>query len=189
MKLSPKSKTKKYLQETECINYGKNIILEKSKEIKKESDGKRDYIRRCFEFVRDEIKHHVQNQDKKPTLKASQALKEGFGLCYSKSHLLAALLRARGIPAGICYQKVKNGDNNILHSVCAAYHKSSGWFRLDCGSADKHVEFDLNGCVAYDEYQAESMHIVYKDATDNVIKAHEKAETAKELLKNLPSEE
>ncbi|MBI2949982.1 MAG: hypothetical protein HYY23_20300 [Verrucomicrobia bacterium] len=28
------------------------------------------------------------------------------GFCYAKSHLLAALLRARGIPAALCYQRL-----------------------------------------------------------------------------------
>ena len=58
---------------------------------------------RCFQFVRDEIKHSADFQLDPVTCKASGVLAHGTGFCYAKSHLLCALLRANAIPAGLCY--------------------------------------------------------------------------------------
>jgi len=58
----------------------------------------------------------------------------GTGDCYAKSHLLAALLRANGIPAGLCYQRLTI-DNNIppfcLHGLSAVLLEKHGWYRID----------------------------------------------------------
>lgn len=61
---------------------------------------------RCFEWVRDEIKHTQDCGLHDVTCAASEVLEAGHGFCYGKSHLLAALLRANGIPAGLCYQRL-----------------------------------------------------------------------------------
>ena len=55
--------------------------------------SKDDIVKRCFEFVRDEIAHSRDHQHSVVTCKASDVLREGTGYCYAKSHLLAALLR------------------------------------------------------------------------------------------------
>ena len=71
--------------------------------------SERDVVRACFEFVRDEIRHSSDFQLNPVTCKASDVLRHGTGYCYAKSHLLAALLRANGIPAGLCYQRLSVG--------------------------------------------------------------------------------
>lgn len=43
----------------------------------------------------------------------------GSGICYAKSHLLAALLRANKIPAGFCYPRLsayENGSPYFIHA-------------------------------------------------------------------------
>ncbi|MBL0716467.1 MAG: transglutaminase family protein [Desulfosarcina sp.] len=58
----------------------------------------------------------------------------GTGYCYSKSHLLAALLRANDIPAGLCYQRLTVSDNKppfCIHGLNAVYLEQHGWYRLD----------------------------------------------------------
>ena len=59
----------------------------------------------------------------------------GTGICYAKSHLLAALLRASGIPAGFCYQALCRDAPNggmFLHGFNALYLGSLGrWIRVD----------------------------------------------------------
>src|SRR5690606_15516280 len=68
------------------------------------------------------------------TCKASDVLKHGTGYCYAKSHLLAALLRATGIPAGLCYQRLTI-SNDVppfsLHGLNAIYIQQFGWHRID----------------------------------------------------------
>ena len=48
--------------------------------------------RRTFTWVRDEIQHSVDFRRDEVTCRASDVLAARTGFCYSKSHLLAALL-------------------------------------------------------------------------------------------------
>lgn len=101
------------------------------------SNGTKDPVevaRKCFEFVRDEIKHSWDFQLNPVTCKASDVLKYGTGYCYAKSHLLAALLRANGIPAGLCYQRLTIADDAppfCLHGLNAIFLEPYGWYRVD----------------------------------------------------------
>ena len=68
------------------------------------------------------------------TCSASEVLREGSGYCYAKSHLLAALLRANGIPAGLCYQRLSRdgkGEPHSLHGLNAVHLPEFGWYRVD----------------------------------------------------------
>jgi transglutaminase-like putative cysteine protease len=68
------------------------------------------------------------------TCKASDVLLHRTGYCYAKSHLLAALLRANRIPAGLCYQRLTVGDVGppfCLHGLNAVFLPEHGWYRID----------------------------------------------------------
>lgn len=101
------------------------------------ADGTTDQVaiaKRAFEFVRDEIKHSWDYKLNPTTCKASDVLAHGTGYCYAKSHLLAALLRANRIPAGLCYQRLAvddEGTNFCLHGLNAIYLDDIGWYRVD----------------------------------------------------------
>lgn len=60
-------------------------------------------------------------------------LAHGTGWCFAKSHLLAALLRANGIPTGLCYQRLCRDDGTgfTLHGLNAANLPGVGWYRVD----------------------------------------------------------
>jgi transglutaminase-like putative cysteine protease len=61
-------------------------------------------------------------------------LEHGTGLCYAKSHLLAAVLRANGIPAGFCYQRLSRdepGAPYCLHGLNSVYLPAYGWCPID----------------------------------------------------------
>ena len=91
-------------------------------------------IRRCFEFVRDEIRHSWDYRANPVTCRASDVLRHATGFCYAKSHLLAALLRANGIPTGLCYQRISLGDGGApycLHGLNAVFLPRHGWYRID----------------------------------------------------------
>ncbi|MGW5719562.1 transglutaminase-like domain-containing protein [Amycolatopsis sp. NPDC003865] len=79
----------------------------------------------AFRFVRDEVDHVIDARDPRVTWRASDVLRERVGICYAKAHLLAALLRAQGIPAGFCYQEL-----SALHGLNAVYLHGK-WRRLD----------------------------------------------------------
>jgi transglutaminase-like putative cysteine protease len=93
-----------------------------------------DIARRCFEWVRDEVQHSVDFGRCEVTCAASEVLAARTGFCYAKSHLLAALLRANGIPAGFCYQRLSidgRGAPFSLHGLNAVLLPEVGWYRID----------------------------------------------------------
>ncbi|WP_337175015.1 transglutaminase family protein [Paludisphaera sp.] len=90
--------------------------------------------RRCYEWVRDEIKHSGDYRLDPVTCSASQVLRHGTGFCYSKSHLLAALLRANAIPAAFCYQRLSVDEDGLsfcLHGLNSVHLPGIGWYRVD----------------------------------------------------------
>ncbi|MFE3542240.1 transglutaminase family protein [Nocardia sp. NPDC059177] len=104
------------------------------------------FARAAFHWVRDEVRHSYDAQDPRVTLTAGEVLGERVGLCYAKSHLLAALLRVEGIPAGLCYQRLSHGDGHVLHGLVAVYLNGS-WHRQDPRGNKEGIaaEFSLTG--------------------------------------------
>jgi transglutaminase-like putative cysteine protease len=93
-----------------------------------------DIARGCFEWVRDRILHTVDYGLDPVTCAASEVLAKQTGFCYAKSHLLAALLRANGIPAGFVYQRLSFEDQGTafcLHGLNAIWLGRLGWYRVD----------------------------------------------------------
>lgn len=123
----------KYLASSEYIDWEKPEVLAQAKDLASGVSGAEEITRRCFEFVREEIRHSWDYEQNPVTCKASDVLKHRTGYCYAKSHLLAALLRANEIPAGLCYQRLTITDVPpfCLHGLNAIYLKSYGWYRID----------------------------------------------------------
>jgi transglutaminase-like putative cysteine protease len=123
-----------FLKSTEVIDWNHPEVLSKAKELSKNITDVNEVARRCFEWVRDHIQHSSDFRRNPVTCSASQVLKERTGYCYAKSHLLAALLRANGIPAGFCYQRLSvrgDGAPYSLHGLNAIQLPDYGWYRAD----------------------------------------------------------
>ena len=110
-----------------------------------------DIVQEAFEFVRDRIAHSWDIGSRRVTAKASEVLEHSEGICYAKSHLLAALLRRQSLPAGICYQRLTLGDTPdtgyCIHALNTVYLPSLGrWIRLDARGNKPGVDaqFSLN---------------------------------------------
>ena len=141
----------KYLCETEYIDYCNPLVKEKVNELRGESINSIDYINRAYLFVRDQIAHTWDIKETIVSKKASDVLRNKTGICWTKSCLLAALLRANGIPAGISYQKLTRADEDagegyIIHALNTVYiSELNRWIRLDArGNKDNvHAEFSI----------------------------------------------
>lgn len=90
-----------YLTSSQFIDWKTPSILEKAQSLAANVSGLESIAEACFLFVRDEIKHSADFKLNPVTCAASDVLKHGTGYCFAKSHLLAALLRANDIPAGL----------------------------------------------------------------------------------------
>ncbi|WP_212695239.1 transglutaminase-like domain-containing protein [Vallitalea pronyensis] len=105
MSLKLKSSNKKdYLVSSSIVDYHHDAIKELAEQINHEKLSEIDLVKKTFEFVRDNISHSADINGEIVTCKASDVLHYKQGICYAKSHLLAALLRYHGIPTGFCYQ-------------------------------------------------------------------------------------
>ena len=132
---------REYLQSTEYIDWESPSVVAQANALAKGLLEPKAIAQQCFEFVRDEIKHSWDYQLNPVTCKASDVLKYGTGYCYAKSHLLAALLRANTIPAGLCYQRLTITDVPpfCLHGLNAVYLEDIGWYRVDARGNKKEV--------------------------------------------------
>lgn len=150
MGLNIKDTIDEYLSVSKYINWKDDSILSKANEFKLKYTDELSLIKCIYEFVRDEVKHSWDVQDKRVTKSATEVLEQGVGICWAKANLLAALLRACGIPAGICYQRLTLGDvpetGFCIHALNAVYIKSlDKWIRLDARGNKEGVDaqFDL----------------------------------------------
>ena len=128
------------------------------------------------------------------TCKASDVLIHGTGYCYAKSHLLAALLRANAIPAGLCYKRLAfetDGQSYCLHGLNAIYLEQHGWYRVDArgnkpgvaaefSPPSENLAFPVIGAAEKDfpEICAEPLPVVVQALTRNL--------TVEQVFENLP---
>jgi transglutaminase-like putative cysteine protease len=133
-----------YLKYDEYVNFNKKNIRNYINETFKNCESDIERIIKAYQFVRDEISHSVDIQSSRVTITASQVLEYGEGICYAKSNLFAALLRAMNIPAGFCYQRLTIGDTMesgyCIHALNAVYLSSlDKWVRLDARGNKKGI--------------------------------------------------
>lgn len=186
-----------YLQSTEYINWQHPAVLARAREQAGKSTDLTEIARRCFEFVRDEIKHSRDYRQNPVTCTASDVLAHATGYCYAKSHLLAALLRANGIPAGLCYQRLSlegNGAPYCLHGLNAVWLADHGWYRIDARGNKPGV--DARFCpplerLAFqtsDKLEAD-LPVIWPEPLSLVIRALTSCSTVDEVYENLPDVE
>ena len=120
-----------YLAEDPVLDHGDRAVAGLARALRDDHPADEALAAAAFGFVRDQISHSWDVQDRRVTLSASETLREGVGLCFSKAHLFAAVLRSQGIPAGLCYQRLTDdGARFDLHGLVAVYLDGS-WHRQD----------------------------------------------------------
>lgn len=121
-----------FLDACDVVDFRDLAVMQLANELA--ADDATATAQRCFEFVRDKIRHSSDYELNPVTCVASDVLSHGTGYCYAKSHLLCALLRANRIAAGLCYQRLTidgDGPPYCLHGLNAVFLPGTGWYRLD----------------------------------------------------------
>ncbi|UFS97799.1 transglutaminase-like domain-containing protein [Nocardia huaxiensis] len=133
-----------YVAGDAIVEVGHPAVRALADELRAGADSEVDCARRAFEWVRDNVAHSYDARDPRVTLRASEVLEQRVGLCYAKSHLLAAVLRGNGIPTALCYQRLTHGDGHVLHGLVAV-HLEGAWHRQDPrgNRVDIAAEFSL----------------------------------------------
>lgn len=119
-----------YLRGGPVIQLDDPAVRSLAHDLRRDAPEDVEFAGTAFDWVRDEVGHSFDVGDPRVTLTAGEVLRERVGLCYAKSHLLAALLRVGGIPTGLCYQRLTHGDSHVLHGLVAVYLHGT-WHRQD----------------------------------------------------------
>ncbi|MEW2414408.1 transglutaminase family protein [Streptomyces sp. NPDC046866] len=104
-----------YLASDEVIDHGHPVVQEIAETFWFTTGTAYSYAEAVFDFVRDAIPHSADSGDPRVAWRASEVLGTRNGICHAKAHALVALLRAKGIPAGMCYQRL-TGDHQCSDS-------------------------------------------------------------------------
>lgn len=183
-----------YLEKSDVIDYDHKLIVAKCRELDKDMKeiNEISLIKKIYEFVRDNIGHSGDTGAQEVTCKASEVLEFGHGICCAKSHLLAAMLRYFGIPAGFCYQKLCSGqegiDRKVLHGLNAVYLKDlDKWVRLDARGNKPGVDAQFSiyeekiAWPANKEYGEEDHPVIFKEPNPTVVEILKKSNDRREM--------
>ena len=188
-----------YLKHDDVIDFENEAVSKLADALFQKADGELDFIKAAYEFVRDNISHSADRGEDAVTCAASEVLKAGHGICFAKSHLLAALLRAKSVPAGFCYQKLILDDETapvlIYHGLNGVYIKDrKKWIRLDArgNKAGVNAQFSLEterlAFAVRPELGEEDGFVIYPAPDVKVVEKLRNAKTQTELWENLPEE-
>lgn len=187
-----------YIQQDDVVDYDNEEVAALADTLFQQAENERAFLQTAYEFVRDRIAHSADiNEDTIPVT-ASQVLKAGHGICFAKSHLLAALLRCKGVPAGFCYQRLILDEETmpvlIYHGLNGVYSKDCHkWFRLDARgnkpgvNAQFSIETEqLAFPVRPHMGEADSL-VVYPRPDSKILEKLSKNKTRTELWHDLPT--
>lgn len=193
------SNVAEYLKCDSVIDYDNEAIMELADTLFKKADSKLDFIKTVYEFVRDNISHSADINEDIITCAASEVLKAGHGICFAKSHLLAALLRCKSVPTGFCYQKLILDDETapvlVYHGLNGVYideHKK--WIRLDARGnktgvdAQFSIETEQLAFPIRPQMGEVDSYIVYPHPDLKIVEKMRKLKTRTELWNDLPTE-
>ncbi|MCP4611540.1 MAG: hypothetical protein GY845_22745 [Planctomycetes bacterium] len=193
--LSGETVLEEFIRSTEVIDWQHPDILSKAKELAVGAENPIDVARSCFEWVRDEIKHIGDYDIQTVACSASEVLRARAGICYAKSHLLAALLRANSIPAGFCYQRlnldIEGSMSFCLHGLNAVYLEEYGWYRIDARGNREGVDAQFTPPQERLAFRIQiegekDLAEIWPDPLEVVVKTLRKYKTKDQLWDNLP---
>lgn len=193
------NKIEEYLKEDEVIDYKNEAIVELADKLFVKANNELEYIKIAYEFVRDNISHSADINEDIITCTASEVLKAGHGICFAKSHLLAALLRCKSIPTGFCYQKLILDDQTapvlVYHGLNGVYIKElKKWIRLDARgnkdgvNAQFSIETEQLAFPIRQEMGEVDSFVVYSKPDVKILEKLRQNKTRTELWGNLPTE-
>lgn len=188
-----------YLKSDKVIDYDNESIQQLSDSLFEKADSELEFIKLAYEFVRDNVAHSADIGEDLLTCAASEVLEAGHGICFAKSHLLAAILRCKSIPAGLCYQKLILDDETmpilVYHGLNGVYIRElDKWIRLDArgNRPDIDVQFSMdNEQLAFEvrqEMGEMDSFVIYPNPDVKIVDNLRVNKTRTNLMNNLPTE-
>ena len=186
-----------YLKYDEVIDFYYNDVSKLADQLYSESESETEFVKMAYEYVRDMISHSADISADTVTCSASEVLKAGHGICFAKSHLLAAILRSKSVPAGFCYQKLILDDETapvlIYHGLNGVYLREYGkWIRLDARgnkpgvNAQFSIDSEMLAFPIRPEKGEVDVPVIYADPDTEIVKTLQSYGLRSELWDNLP---
>ena len=200
MKIVPyTSNINEYLKSDDIIDHENVQIKALAEKLYDRACNELDFIRSAYEYVRDNISHSADINEDIITCSASEVLAAGHGICFAKAHLLAAVLRCKGIPAGLCYQRLILDDEAapvlIMHGLNGVYLKEyKKWIRIDPRgnkngvNAQFSVDREQLAFPVRSEKGEEDCFIVFPETDRRIREKLRNNKTRTELWEDLPTE-
>ncbi|MEE1304966.1 MAG: transglutaminase-like domain-containing protein [Agathobacter sp.] len=188
-----------YLKSDNVIDYDNESIQKLADSLFEKADSELEFIKHAYEFVRDNVAHSADIGEDLLTCAASEVLEAGHGICFAKSHLLAAILRCKSIPAGLCYQKLILDDETmpilVYHGLNGVYIRElDKWIRLDArgNRPDIDAQFSMdNEQLAFEvrqELGEMDSFVIYPNPDVKIVDNLRENKTRTNLMNNLPTE-
>jgi len=187
----------RYLEDTITIDWQTPRVMKRAGAVLEDKSSPEDRLRALFAFVRDDVAHAIDVGPELATCSASQVLKEGHGICYAQSHLLAGMLRYAGFPTGFCYARLASEEQRsgfVLHGFNAVYWAATErWLFLDAsgrqGTPEASVAFEPPWGLPFevDPEQGESfLPQILRRPAKRIIDLLERAPDFSAVSRNLP---
>ena len=186
-----------YLKCDDVIDFDNTDVSKLADQLYSESESETEFVKMAYEYVRDMISHSADISADTVTCSASEVLKAGHGICFAKSHLLAAILRSKSVPAGFCYQKLILDDESapvlIYHGLNGVYLREYGkWIRLDARgnkpgvNAQFSIDSEMLAFPIRPEKGEVDVPVIYADPDTEIVKTLQSYGLRSELWDNLP---
>lgn len=191
------SDIKEYLTASDVIDFDDKDIQTLAQNLSRHAKTDIELANIAYKFVRDNIPHSFDINGKVITCEASSVLRNKEGICFAKSHLLAAILRYLGIPTGFCYQRLVLNDSDptllTLHGFNAIYLGSiERWIRVDARgnklgvNAEFCIQQEMLAYPVRNHLSEIDYPMVYSQPNSQIISALKTSGNLEELITNLP---
>lgn len=123
---------KEFLKEDEYVDFMEITLSREIRNIIGTCKTDEERVKVAYESIRDQIDNVFDIDAIASPAKASRVIRDREGCCHAKANLLAATLRAYGIPTGFCYQRIFMGEKLGYHLHCYnAVYLNGKWIKLD----------------------------------------------------------
>ncbi|MFD8642610.1 transglutaminase family protein [Streptomyces zaomyceticus] len=186
-----------YLAASEVVDHEHPVVRALARRLADAHPDAYAYAEAAFVYVRDAVPHSMDAGDLRVTWRASDVLELRTGICYAKSVAYAALLRARGIPAALCYQRLAgdDGSNPVIHGLVAVLLPGErAWARQDVRGNKPGVDarFSLEeerlAWTVRPEFNEVDYPVLYTEPHPAVLDALRAAPDRPSLWRTLPTE-
>lgn len=121
-----------YLMPDPVIEAQTPAIVGLARDLRRFTEDDAEFARRAHDWVSHVIARPGDLGERRVPITAIEVLFTGFGCTFARSHLLAAVLRAGGVPAALVYRR--GPEEGAVEAEVAAY-LDHGWHRVDSHGA------------------------------------------------------